>query len=659
MTFSSESLNKRVGVIPLLLLICLLLFSHASYLPPGYLAALFLIAVPGVFIERVRTLTRYLVIGVGLSVFIAFFRSNFSVEMAGAFLLLAALFKLYELRQTRDLHSFIFVSIYTSAVSFLFAQNFLHTLVQLLIVGLCLYCLLRIYGGSNWRIGVDWSALFKVGAFAVPFVVVCFLFFPRLDPLWSIPVKTSYAKTGMGDAMSPGDIERLSQSSERAFRVQFHGNRLPTPEQRYWRGVVLDQFDGRVWTRSAKRGFTGSEKFDTGRFITRPGADTYEVMLEPHFQYWAFALLGSQAQSTNLRSADMGLLELDSEAIQATRYLLSWRPELGQGAAQLPSSLRLPGVQVIRGVERGGAAPRPYQDVQVPGGSNPRTRAWLAQMQQAAASETELVAALLRHFKDDAYFYTLEPPLLGADYVDEFLFDAKRGFCAHYAGSLAFMLRLADIPARVVMGYQGGEFNPDGGYFIIHQFDAHAWVEAYLDGIGWVQLDPTALIAPDRIQSGLVSALREEGSFLSDSPLASAAHQFGVLSWMRLRLDQMNYQWQKWVVNYNPDQQDSLVTALYGQFGKKHLSIIFVSLIFAVVFGAFWWLSHQQQSLHLTPAARSYRRWCWWLARFGYVRQEHETPRAFLARVEQGGQPRLIRLTQRLTERLERQDYQR
>src|SRR3989338_8871515 len=320
---NSPPLNKRVGSIPLALLVILLLYSHSSYLPPGYLAALFLIAVPGVLLSSTRGLTRYLVIGVGLAVFLAFFRTNFSVEMAGAFLLLAALFKLYELRLTRDLHSFVFVAIYPSAVSFLFVQDFLHTVVQFLIIGMCLYCLLKIYGGTHWRVGVDWSALLKVGVFAVPFVVVCFLFFPRLDPLWSIPVKTSYAKTGMGDEMSPGEIERLSQSSERAFRVQFHGTNPPPPAQRYWRGVVLDQFDGRVWSRSAKRAFTGNEKFDTGRFTTTPGADTYEVMLEPHFQYWAFALLGSQVQSTNLRSGDMGLIELDSEAIQATRYLLS------------------------------------------------------------------------------------------------------------------------------------------------------------------------------------------------------------------------------------------------------------------------------------------------------------------------------------------------
>lgn len=638
----------------------LLLFSHSSYLPLAYTIIVAGIAVLGVFIAPVRTPVRYVVIGVGLVSFFIFFRANFSVEMAGAFLLMSSIFKLFELRKLRDLHSFVFVTLYTSAVSFLFAQDFLHTVLQFLVVGLGFYCLLKVHGGAHWRLGVDWSALLKVAVFALPFVVVCFLFFPRIDPLWSIPVKTSYAKTGMGDEMSPGDIERLSQSSDRVFRVLFHGNQVPPPEHRYWRGVALDQFDGRSWSRSVRRVFAGKEKFDSVRFTTEPGSGTYEVMLEPHFQYWAFSLLGSAPASTNLRSGDMGLLELESEAIQATRYLLSYRPDQAIDDAKLPGQfISLPGVTGVNGVGRTGPSPRHYQDLQLPKGTNPRTREFVAGLKQSSASAEELVFKLFTQFKDQEFYYTLEPPLLGDDYVDDFLFDARRGFCAHFAGSLAFMLRLADIPARVVIGYQGGEFNPDGGYFIIHQFDAHAWVEAEIAGVGWVQLDPTALIAPDRIINGLQSAMREEGSFLSNSPIASAARHFSTLSWVRLRLDKLNYQWQKWVVNYSPEQQSSFVTALYGQFGKNYLSIIFVSLLFVVIFGAFWFLSLRDQKVQYSTAARRYNRWCWWLARFGYVRQDNETPRAFLARVEQGGQTRLISLVRKITERLERHEYQR
>ncbi len=652
-TALSQPVIALTGRLPLVLLLLAHLISHGTYQPTAYLLVLGGFGMLAVYVKPLPALPRYLLIAIGLGAFFLFYRRNFSVEMAGAFLMLAATFKLFELRTVRDLMALVFVSIYASAVSFLFVQSFLHTLLQLAIVLLSLYCLMRIYGGQGQDMGVAWWALLRLFVVALPMVIVCYLFFPRIDPLWSIPVKTSQARSGLSDSMSPGDIISLSQSAERAFRAAFHSVSQPQKEQLYWRGFVLDQFDGKTWTRSSSRQFSGAERIDTGRFTRTPGEDTYEIMLESHFQFWAFGLAGSVPASSNIRQADMGLIELDTEAIQPTRYLLQ-RIEPPLSSAR--TELNLAGIQWLPDVARTGASPRFYQDLQVPRRGNPKTREFVSELSRHSGSAFNFVKNLMQHFAQEHFFYTLQPPALGQDFVDDFMFESRRGFCSHYAGSLAFMLRLAGIPARVVLGYQGGEYNQDGGYFIVRQYDAHAWVEAYVAGLGWLQLDPTAMIAPDRIRYGLEAAMREEGSFLADNPFASAAHRYSTLGWIRLRMDELNYQWQKWVVNYNPSQQESLVSALYGATGFKHLGFIFLGLLLGVMGVLYWYLSRTQRTMS-SYHARRYLLWCWILARLGAPRSAAETPRAYVARLQREQKPRLAQLAQRAMEHLERHEY--
>src|SRR5690606_30462786 len=158
--------------------------------------------------------------------------------------------------------------------------------------------------------------------------------------------------------------------------------------------------------------------------------------------------------------------------------------------------------------------------LQLPTRGNPRSRAWAVELRSRHGDPQALVATLLAHFNREPYVYTLKPPALGADSVDEFLFDSLRGFCAHYAGAMTFVLRAAGIPARVVAGYQGGEFNPAGNYLAVRQLDAHAWVEYWVEGQGWISVDPTYQVAPERIELGLEEAVAEERSFLEGSPLS-------------------------------------------------------------------------------------------------------------------------------------------
>ena len=643
------------------LIVALQLISHYAHTPSWlnfYVGLVIFYSVLIAYRGQVASssITRVLIAMISMAVFFLYYRSHYTVDMAVSFLLLSSSLKLLEMRSKKDRVIFAYIMLYLSAVSFLFDQSFLHTLLQLVLLMLCFYLLLRQNGAENLGLlRTQWSALLKIVLYAAPLVIVSFLFFPRLAPLWSIPIKTQHATTGMSDSMSPGDIAELSLSSERAFRVSF-SEQIPPPQQRYWRGLVLDHFDGRTWRRSqTDTQLINTRKIDPGIFFGG-SSDSYEVMLEPHNQQWVFALEASRVSSSNLIEGDMGLFQLKTEAIQPTHFKFRTveHRQFNETEKTLP-----PTAFKLRDKKR--VYSRPKMDLQVPAASNPRTRQFVRSLLRQNPDRVAFINTLMQRFQQQPYFYTLKPPALGANFVDEFLFDSLRGFCAHYAGSLAYMLRLAQIPARVVIGYQGGEVNEQADYLIVHQYDAHAWVEASIPEHGWVRLDPTAMVAPSRILQGLEQAVSDEDTFLEGSPLASVALKIGLFNWMRLRMDELNYQWQKWVVNYNSSEQNSLMSDLFGQL-FSHNSLARVASIFAATFlvvfvGMSWYLWRLAVPSKYSKAAKRYIAWLYLLRRFGFKRVRGETPRAFLRRVEAGTYPRLAQITRNRTKALEEADY--
>jgi transglutaminase-like putative cysteine protease len=196
------------------------------------------------------------------------------------------------------------------------------------------------------------------------------------------------------------------------------------------------------------------------------------------------------------------------------------------------------------------------QDLQLPPKGNPQARQWASDLLRSHPKPDALVDAMLGYFSRESFHYTLKPPTLGPESIDSFLFDSRRGFCAHYAGAMTFVLRAAGIPARVVAGYQGGELNPDGNYLTVRQFDAHAWVEYWQPGIGWRSVDPTAAVAPQRIEQGLEQALAADEAFLEDSPMSALRYRnVPWINGLRLSWDNLNYGWQRWVLGYQGQQQ--------------------------------------------------------------------------------------------------------
>ena len=331
--------------------------------------------------------------------------------------------------------------------------------------------------------------------------------------------------------MSPGDISSLSLSDEVAFRVTFPGT-VPEPRDRYWRGLVLTIFNGRTWTgNDPLRGpRVRDQVVGTGETIA------YQITLEPTRQPWVFALdipwswnmprtfMGPQQQLTRFEPIDQRVI-YDGESY------LDYRIDVA-----LPEYAR-------------------QRYAKVPDGSNERTRDLAQEMRAEAGSDAAFVEAVLMKFHEEEYFYTLEPPPLGSDPVDRFLFETRRGFCEHYASAFAVMMRAAGIPARVsYWAIKGEKMNPMGGHMIVRQSDAHAWNEVWFEGHGWRRVDPTAAVAPDRIEIGRAGSMM--GGAASAWGLSAPS---ALLYQLTLTWDAMNAKWNEWILGYGPENQDKFM----------------------------------------------------------------------------------------------------
>jgi hypothetical protein len=254
----------------------------------------------------------------------------------------------------------------------------------------------------------------------------------------------------------------------------------------------------------------------------------------------------------------------------------------------------------------------------------------LAEELRAQHPDTEsLVRAILQKFRDEEYFYTLEPPRLEADSVDDFLFNTRRGFCEHFASAFTALMRAAGVPARVVAGYQGGQYNPMGDYLIVRQSDAHAWSEVWIDGRGWVRVDPTAAVAPERIEQGLDAAVAED-----ETVPGRMFRGNRVLLNLQLAWDALNNAWQSSVVEFDDDMQRSL----FARLGIEDADWRVLGLGMAVALGAFFlaltgWLAWRFRPKSPDPVAAAYALLCRKLGRGNLERRPHEGPVDYLSRV--------------------------
>ncbi|MGB6451021.1 MAG: DUF3488 and transglutaminase-like domain-containing protein, partial [Steroidobacteraceae bacterium] len=313
---------------------------------------------------------------------------------------------------------------------------------------------------------------------ALPLAVLAFLFFPRLSgSLWALPDRGA-AVTGLGDTLAPGSISALSESSDPAFRVWFDGP-PPPPAERYWRGTVLHDFDGHTWSRPPPWWFGATTASVPASRLYR-----YRITLEPTPGHWWLALDTVLAQPA-------GAVHLTSD-----RVLVGEQPVTEPITYTAVSDTR------ARDPDAPTARVR-MRDLRLAADRNPRSLALGRRLRLEAGSDAAFVRSALELFRTGGFRYTLTPPPLGADSVDDFLFGARRGFCGHFASAFVTLMRAGGVPARVVTGYLGGEWNPIGGYLLVRESDAHAWAEVWLQGRGWTRIDPTAVVAPERLTRGI------------------------------------------------------------------------------------------------------------------------------------------------------------
>ena len=543
--------------------------------------------------------TRWLgILAIGLAaLFWVYYRGRFTVDTAASFLVLTVALKWLELRRRRDLFILFFILCYLGIVSLLFGQSIIRA--GLLIVSLfLLFTGLQVALGAGVG-GLSMPALRRSGWLflkMLPIVALLFVFFPRVGPLWSVPMVSDQGRTGLSDEMTPGSVTRLVQNDERAFRVAFGGD-TPPPAARYWQALILDRFDGQTWSRREPRAQKALTRVPQAASASSLARDQYEILIEPHGRRWGFALDGSVPASASVQLDPRGLVRFERPVDTQTRY----RMQLGQAQPrQLPSRAR-----------------RFY--TALPSSGNERARQWVREQRQKTESREALIRRLMHHFREAPFHYTLEPPKLGEDPVDELMFDTRAGFCEHYASALAFMLRSAGIPARIMTGYLGGESGLNDEYLIVRQYDAHAWVQAWLPGRGWFRLDPTSRIAPERIEQGLEAALRDEGSFLRDNLFSPSRYRdIGWVNWVRLRLDAVNYYWQRWIVGYEGRTQLSLFERLPGNIGFRELGLITAGSVACVILGAVAFSVLRQRGRRFRdPWLRLYDQWRRWLRKRG------------------------------------------
>lgn len=458
------------------------------------------------------------------------YRSLFGRDAGVAMLVLFMAMKLLEVKSRRDGMVVINLGYFLLLTHYFYSQSIFTGIWLLSTLWLLTTCLIRIHAGDAARTPDILRHAGLLTLQAIPFMLVLFLLFPRISgPLWGLPQDAHAGKTGLSEQMSPGSIANLVQSGEIAFRVRFFGG-IPAKEKLYWRGLVMEIYDGFTW--SPYSGPYPAEDIEANAPLIE-----YETTLEAHNQRWLLALDAPVELSPEFALNGTLTANNRSNIVQRQRFRLKASLDYRFNRLETKNTL--------------------HRNLQLPAGSNPRTQALARTWREAGDEPTKIITQALKLFSGSDFAYTLQAPLLGKNPVDDFIFQSKRGFCEHYAAAFVVLMRAAGIPARVVGGYQGGELNPLDNYLVVRQSDAHAWAEVWLEKRGWVRIDPTAVVAPSRIESGITLALD------INEPLPVLVHiRSEWLRTLRNRWEATNNAWNQHVLGFDSKRQHELLSRL-------------------------------------------------------------------------------------------------
>jgi len=542
------------------------------------------------------TLFRILLAGSLLAATYLHYKTLNGLDAGTALLTLMLCLKLVELRSMRDATIILLLAYFLVLSGFLYDQSIFSGLYLMLVVLLLTTVLLVLNHPGNTFSSHKRAYLKNAGALliqALPLMLILFILVPRIPgPLWSLPSNSSSGKTGLSDEMSIGDISHLADSNEVAFRATFDGE-IPLAEQLYWRGPILWKTDGRNWNALEESDLFS--QLPAPSFISHSPPVEYQVTLQPNNQRWLFALdLPLLSPEKSFLRRDFQLLHKDKIS-EVYRYSMS-------------SVLDYQNNQ-LHPQERALA-------LQLPKQRNPQTLA-LAQQWQQQMNEKQRVAYALNYFRQQPFYYSRTPPKLpGNDPIDQFLFNAQKGFCEHYAAAFTTLMRASGIPARVVTGYQGGEYNELGDYLVVRQSDAHAWAEVWLDEEGWLRVDPTSVIPKERVEAyndlQRFMDTRNDALFNPDTTQLYRSWLHAARHW-----DAVNHQWNQWVLGFDQNKQQQLLQRLgLGELNIASIIGLMMLILITLLGLLLLYLLYQQQK-NSDPLQQAYQQLCQRLSKRG------------------------------------------
>jgi len=568
--------------------------------------------------------------------------------------------KAFELKQRRDLFQLWLLGLFVLASALIFRQNLAFAIFSFVVLIINLAVLLQFFSSvgplsasQNKSIGKtpsqlsineplkkslteslteSWQVMqtvFILVMQSMVLAIVLFIVLPRLAPFWQVPLAKS-AKTGLSDTVKPGDIANLARSTELAFRAEFTGNVIPNYSQLYWRAMTLENYDGRQWTRATvlrEKQSNNSDKILEEMALAKTSSlqTAYQVIAEPSYQRYLFALAPATSTDNELTAFSDYTWQAKKPVNQGLSYTLQ-----SYLTAPLELELTLNSAKV---------------NLTYPINSNPKLEA-LAQQLRLDYVDVEVRAqVILNMISQQNFFYTLQPPLLVNNSLDQFFFSTKAGFCVHYASAFTFLMRASGVPARVVTGYLGGEYNDKNandkaaqGHLSIYQYDAHAWSEIWVQGKGWLRVDPTGAVDPQRVNSGWSMQLFQQQSALNNDFIS--LYRFKQLAWLnnlRLQFDALDYQWTRLVLGYSAEQQINLLKQIFGEMKPWKLALIITSSLifsFVVLMLIFKWRDREKaQFKALTPWLVLYQQALTLLAKYGLKKQTSITVNTFAKQV--------------------------
>ncbi|MDE2275795.1 MAG: DUF3488 domain-containing transglutaminase family protein, partial [Burkholderiales bacterium] len=560
---------------------------HFGHLPPwcSALTALLLLwrarlALAGAALPGRWVVSALLVLAAGLT--LATERTLLGKEAGVTMLVVLMALKTLELRARRDALVVFFLGFFLVLTQFLYSQSLATGLWLLSAV----WGLLTALALAHMPVGRPPLARAAAGAaraalLGVPLMLLLFVLFPRIGPLWGLP-QDAGASTGLSGTLRMGGLAEVAEDDSIALRIRFFGP-PPRPDALYFRGPVLSTFDGRAWTRLVPT-VPVAQRPRLELATQGPGV-RYEMTLEPS------------------RLPLLPLLEMTPDRPGAAPRLPGWlalqRPD-GQWQTDRPVAERLR-LQATAWPSFHQGPREPVAGLvdllALPAGYNPRTIAWARRLHERAdlvhADPRTLADAVLQHIRSGGYTYTLSAGTYGRDAVDEFWLDRKRGFCEHFASAFVVVMRALGVPARIVTGYQGTDPKPQDGWYVVRQSAAHAWAEIWQPGAGWLRVDPTAAVAPDRIERGTRLPLPQ-------GLVTGAIGRFDQALATRLRdaFESLDNRWNQWVLNYSRSQQFDLlrrlgVAAPDWQDLARLLTTILAAAALAGAAWA-WWDRHRQ-----------------------------------------------------------------